>query len=443
MARVEERNPGEPEFHQAVRGVLGDVFGAITEEDQRSEYMRLGVFERLVEPDRQISFRVAWQDDDGQVRVNRAHRVQFNNSLGPYKGGLRFAPSVNPSVLKFLGFEQTFKNALTGLPMGGAKGGADLDPKGLSDDEMMRFCQALMAELHRHIGENVDVPAGDIGVSEREISFLFGQYKRIRNRFTGILTGKGLSFGGSAGRVEATGYGAAYFVEEMLSQAGEEIEGKRCAISGAGNVSIYCAEKLIELGGTVVTLSDSDGTIHDPDGIDESKLAWVKRLKLKRKGRISEYADEYGDSEYLEGETPWAVECDLAFPCATQNELGREDAEKLVANDCLAVVEGANMPIDDDAMELFRSEGVLIGPAKAANAGGVAVSGLEQSQNAQHMYWQPEEVDRQLREIMSRIHLECVERGGGEDAERIDYVRGANLASFHRVSQAMVAYGAV
>lgn len=443
IERVKARNPGEEEFHQAVEGVLADVFAGITEEDERGEYHRLGVFDRIVEPDRQISFRVAWQDDGGMVRVNRAHRIQFNNSLGPYKGGLRFAPSVNPSVLKFLGFEQTFKNALTGLPMGGAKGGADLDPKGLSDDEMMRFCQSLMAELHRHIGENVDVPAGDIGVSEREISYLFGQYKRIRNRFSGILTGKGLSFGGSAGRVEATGYGAAYFVDEMLRQAGEEIEAKRCAISGSGNVSIFCAEKLIDLGASVVTLSDSDGTIRDDDGIDSDKLAFVKQLKLDRKGRISEYADEYPNAEYLDGERPWGVDCDLAFPCATQNELGRSDAESLVANDCLAVVEGANMPVDAEAMELLRSEGVLIGPAKAANAGGVAVSGLEQSQNAQHMYWQPEEVDRQLREIMGRIHLECVERGGGDAAERIDYVRGSNLAAFHRVSQAMVAYGAV
>ncbi|MBA2239647.1 MAG: NADP-specific glutamate dehydrogenase [Solirubrobacterales bacterium] len=437
MELVETRNPGEQEFHQAVRGVLDDV----VEGGLDDELERLGVLERLVEPDRAISFRVTWQDDEGQVRVNRAHRVQFNNTLGPYKGGLRFAPSVNPSVLKFLGFEQTLKNALTRLPMGGAKGGADLDPKQLSNDEMMRFCQALMNELHRHIGEDVDVPAGDIGVSEREISYLFGQYKRLRNRYAGVLTGKGLAWGGSAGRVEATGYGAAYFTTEMLEHAGEQLDGKRCAISGAGNVSIYCAQKLLELGATVISLSDSDGTIHDPEGLDADKLAWVKQLKLERRGRIAEYADEY-EADYLEGETPWSLDCELAFPCATQNELSSEDAETLIANDCLAVIEGANMPIDADAMRLLRSEGVLIGPAKAANAGGVAVSGLEQSQNAQRMSWGPEEVDRQLREIMRTVHAECVEWGESGDGS-VDYARGANLASFDRVSKAMLAYGAV
>jgi len=438
MGGLVQRNPGEPEFHQAVREVYADVLDEALEND---ELRRAQILERMTEPDRTLIFRVTWETDAGELRANRAYRVQFNNSIGPYKGGLRFVKGLDLGTLKFLGFEQTFKNALTGLPMGGAKGGSDFNPKGKSPAEVMRFCQSMMVELHRHIGEDIDVPAGDIGVGEREIAFLFGQYKRLANRFAGVLTGKGMSFGGSAGRVEATGYGAAYFTELMLKRAGGELEGKRCALSGAGNVSIYCAEKLIELGAVVISLSDSAGTVHDPAGIDAEKLESIKRLKLGRRGRLSEFA-ERGDGEYLEGEKPWGIQCDLAFPCATQNELDADDAQELIANGCKAVIEGANMPLTAEATAAFRDQGLAIAPAKAANAGGVAVSGLEQSQNAVRVSWSRETVDRQLREIIERIHSECVAHGEGDDGS-VDYGRGANRAAFRRVAEAMLAYGAV
>jgi len=438
MGGLVQRNPGEPEFHQAVREVYADVLDEALESD---ELCRAQILERMTEPDRTLIFRVTWETDAGELRANRAYRVQFNNSIGPYKGGLRFVKGLDLGTLKFLGFEQTFKNALTGLPMGGAKGGSDFNPKGKSPAEVMRFCQSMMVELHRHIGEDIDVPAGDIGVGEREIAFLFGQYKRLANRFAGVLTGKGMSFGGSAGRVEATGYGAAYFTELMLKRAGGELEGKRCALSGAGNVSIYCAEKLIELGAVVISLSDSAGTVHDPAGIDAEKLESIKRLKLGRRGRLSEFA-ERGDGEYLEGEKPWGIECDLAFPCATQNELDADDAQELIANGCKAVIEGANMPLTAEATAAFRDQGLAIAPAKAANAGGVAVSGLEQSQNAVRVSWSRETVDRQLREIIECIHSECVAHGEGDDGS-VDYGRGANRAAFRRVAEAMLAYGAV
>jgi glutamate dehydrogenase (NADP+) len=438
MAGLESRNPGEDEFHQAVREVYADVLDEALEND---DLRRAQILERMTEPDRTVIFRVTWETDGGELRANRAYRVQFNNSIGPYKGGLRFVKGLDLATLKFLGFEQTFKNALTGLPMGGAKGGSDFNPKGKSEREVMRFCQSMMVELHRHIGEDIDVPAGDIGVGEREIAYLFGQYKRLANRFAGVLTGKGMSFGGSAGRVEATGYGAAYFTELMLKRGGEDLEGKRCAISGAGNVSIHCAEKLVELGATVISLSDSGGTVHDPAGLDPEKLARVKQLKLVDRGRLAEYAEHSGD-EYLEGERPWGLECDLAFPCATQNELGAGDADRLIGNGCSAVIEGANMPLTLEATERLRAEGVAIAPAKAANAGGVAVSGLEQSQNAVRVSWSGETVDRQLREIIERIHEECVTHGELEDGS-VDYRRGANRAAFRRVAEAMLAYGAV
>jgi glutamate dehydrogenase (NADP+) len=438
MAGLEERNPGQQVFHQAVREMYADVFDdAIRDERIR----KAQILERMTEPDRIVIFRVVWETDDGDLRSTRAYRVQHSNSIGPYKGGLRFVKRLDLATLKFLGFEQTFKNALTGLPMGGAKGGADFNPKGKSDMEIMRFCQSMMVELHRHIGEDVDVPAGDIGVGEREIAYLFGQYKRLAARFAGVLTGKGMSFGGSAVRTEATGYGVAYFTALMLKQAGSSLEGKRCAISGAGNVSIYAAQKLRELGAVPISLSDSDGTIHDPDGIDDEKLDWVKDLKLERRGRISEYAEEFG-CEYLEGEKPWGLDCDLAFPCATQNEVGADDAKALLDGSCEAVVEGANMPLTAEASDLFREQRVMIAPAKAANAGGVAVSGLEQSQNAVRVSWSEETVDRQLQEIMEKIHSDCVERGERDDGS-IDYVRGANLAGFRRIAEAMLAHGAV
>jgi glutamate dehydrogenase (NADP+) len=438
MAALAERTPGEEVFHQSVRELLADV---IDDLDPDGPEARMGILERMTEPDRTITFRVVWQADDGSFETNRAHRVQFSDAIGPYKGGLRFAPSLNLDTLKFLGFSQTFKNALTGLPMGGAKGGADFDPKGRSELEVMRFCQALMTELHRHIGEDVDVPAGDIGVGEREIAFLFGQYKRINSRFAGVLTGKGQSFGGSAGRAEATGHGAAYFAALMRKHADSDLEGLRCALSGSGNVSIFCAEKLAELGASVISLSDSDGTVHDPDGIDGDKLAWVKELKLERRGRIAEYADEFG-CEYLEGETPWSLELDAAFPCATQNELDGDDAKALLETGCELIVEGANMPLTPEATERLRSEGVAIGPAKAANAGGVAVSGFEQSQNAARLSLAAEDVDRLLQDVMELVHAECVASGELDDG-RIDYIRGANRASFRRVRDAMLAQGAV
>ncbi|MEM9561721.1 MAG: NADP-specific glutamate dehydrogenase [Actinomycetota bacterium] len=438
MAGLERRNPGEPEFHQAVREVAESLIPVIVE---RPDYDKAQILERLTEPDRIVIFRVTWEDDDGNIRANRAWRVQFNNSIGPYKGGLRFHPSVNLSVLKFLGFEQILKNSLTTLPMGGAKGGSNFNPKGKSDREVMRFCQSLMTELHRHIGDDVDVPAGDIGVGAREISYLFGQYKRLENRFTGILTGKGLAFGGSLVRTEATGYGTIYFLQHMLGEVGDDIAGKRAVVSGSGNVALYAAEKLDQLGATVLTLSDSGGFVHDPEGIGGEKLEWVKELKEVRRGRISEYVERFGGT-YHEGQRPWHVPCDLAVPCATQNELSVDDARALVANGVLAVAEGANMPTELDGVHVFLDAKVLFGPAKAANAGGVAVSGLEQSQNALRISWTRDEVDDRLGGIMASIHEQCVANGRGDDGY-VDYVKGANVAGFVKVADAMLAYGAV
>ena len=438
MRGLVRRNPGEPEFHQAVKEVMGSLIPFMLDHPR---YAAGGILERMTEPDRIIVFRVCWLDDRNRVRTNRAYRVQFNNAIGPYKGGLRFHRDVTLSVLKFLGFEQTFKNSLTGLPMGGAKGGADFNPKGKSDAEVMRFCHSMMTELARHIGEDVDVPAGDIGVGAREISYLFGQYKRINNRFAGTLTGKGVAFGGSLIRTEATGYGCVYFVENMLKRHGEGLAGRTCAVSGSGNVAIYAAEKAVDLGARVVTLSDSGGFVHDPDGIDAEKLAFVKDLKEVRRGRISEYADRFACTHHP-GARPWGVPCDVALPCATQNELDAGDAEVLIANGVRAVGEGANMPCSLEATERFRAAGVLFGPAKAANAGGVAVSGLEQSQNALRMSWSREEVHERLRTIMTEIHEKCCAYGDGGDGG-IDYVRGANVAGFVKVADAMLAYGAV
>ena len=389
-----------------------------------------------------VIFRVCWEDDQGNVRVNRAWRVQFNNAIGPYKGGLRFHPSVNQSILKFLGFEQILKNSLTGLPMGGAKGGSNFNPKGKSDREVMRFCQSLMVELHRHIGEDTDVPAGDIGVGAREVSYLFGQYKRLANRYAGVLTGKGLSFGGSLIRTEATGYGTVYFCENMLNRVGDSMKGKVCSVSGSGNVAIYTVEKAIDMGAKVVTMSDSSGYIYDPDGIDAEKLAFIKDLKEVRRGRIREYAEYYDGVEYFAGERPWRVPVDIAFPCATQNELSTEEAKMLIKNGVIAVSEGANMPTELGGIHAFRKAKVLFGPAKAANAGGVAVSGLEQSQNALRLSWSREEVDQKLRGIMKNIHEKCVEQGIQENGY-VDYVVGSNVAGFIKVADAMLAYGIV
>ena len=435
---LQRRNPGEDEFHQAVHEVAQSVMPFLFE---HPEYRQAGILERMTEPDRIVIFRVTWEDDDGNVRANRAWRVQFNNSIGPYKGGMRFHPSVNQSILKFLGFEQTFKNSLTGLPMGGAKGGSNFNPKGKSDREVMRFCQSLMVELHRHIGEDTDVPAGDIGVGAREISYMFGQYKRLNNRFVGVLTGKGLSFGGSLIRTEATGYGAVYFMENMLETRGQSVKGKTCLVSGSGNVALYCIEKLIDLGAKVVTASDSGGFIYDKDGIDRDKLAWLVDLKENRRGRISEYAEHFG-AEYRQDQRPWVVPGELAFPCATQNELSGQEAKVLVDNGLVGAAEGANMPTDAAAVEYFHQAKILFGPAKAANAGGVAVSGLEQSQNALRISWSRDEVDQRLMQIMKNIHSQCTEYGR-EDDEYIDYVKGANLAGFVKVAQAMLAYGIV
>jgi glutamate dehydrogenase (NADP+) len=432
------RNPGEPEFHQAVEEVVTSLMPFLRD---HPKYTDACILERMTEPDRVIMFRVCWLDDDNQIRTNRAYRVQFNNSIGPYKGGLRFHRDVTLSVLKFLGFEQTFKNSLTGLPMGGAKGGSDFNPKGKSDAEVMRFCQSMMTELARHIGEDVDIPAGDIGVGAREISFLFGQYKRINNRFTGIITGKGLAFGGSLVRTEATGYGCVYFVDAMLKHADDALAGKTVVVSGSGNVATYAAEKAADLGAKVVTLSDSAGYIHDPDGIDAERLAFVKELKEVRRGRISEYADRFGCA-YHDGERPWNVPCDIALPCATQNEIDEADARSLIANGVRAVAEGANMPCTLTATHAFLAAGVLFGPAKAANAGGVAVSGLEQSQNALRMSWSHDEVHTRLRQIMSDVHQKCCEYGEDESGG-VNYVKGANIGGFVKVADAMLAYGAV
>ncbi len=437
MAGLRKRNPGETEFHQAVHEVAEYIIPFVHENPQ---YQKDQILERMTEPDRVIIFRVTWEDDQGNIRVNRAWRVQFNNSIGPYKGGMRFHPSVTLSVLKFLGFEQTFKNSLTTLPMGGGKGGSNFNPKGKSDREVMRFCHSLMVELSRHIGEDTDVPAGDIGVGAREISYMFGMYKRLSNRFTGILTGKGLAFGGSLVRTEATGYGSVYLMREMLGRRGDSIEGKTAVVSGSGNVATYTIEKLTQLGGKVVTASDSGGFIHDPDGIDTEKLTYLKELKGVKRGRISEYAEKYG-CEYHAGKRPWIIPCDLAFPSATQNELNGEEAETLIKNGVTAVCEGANMPTEPEGVTAFLNAKVLFGPAKAANAGGVAVSGLEQSQNSLRISWSAEEVNERLENIMVDIHAKCAEYGA--EGEYMNYVKGANIAGFVKVADAMMAYGAV
>jgi glutamate dehydrogenase (NADP+) len=439
MGGLIRRNPGEEEFQQAVREVAESLIPFVL--DNR-KYYEANILERMTEPDRIVIFRVSWEDDQGNIRANRAWRVQFNNSIGPYKGGLRFHPSVTQSVLKFLGFEQVLKNSLTGLPMGGAKGGSNFNPKGKSDREVMRFCQSMMIELHRHIGEDTDVPAGDIGVGAREIGFLFGQFKRLANRVTGTFTGKGLAFGGSLIRTEATGYGCVYFCENMLNHSGDTIKGKSCTISGSGNVAIYCAEKALQFGAKVLTMSDSGGTIYDKQGIDFDKLAFVKDLKEVRRGRIAEYAQKYPSAQYHESKRPWDVKCDVAFPCATQNEINLADAKTLVANGVKMVSEGANMPTDLAATRYFQENSVIFGPGKAANAGGVAVSGLEQSQNALRLSWSREEVDERLKKIMKEIHAKCLQYGDIGNGN-VDYVKGANIGGFVKVADAMLAYGIV
>jgi glutamate dehydrogenase (NADP+) len=435
MQDIVRRNPGEHEFHQAVREVAEKVVPYI---NRHPKYETARILTRMTEPDRIITFRVCWEDDTGRIRVNRGYRLQFNSAIGPYKGGLRFDPSVNLSVLKFLAFEQTFKNSLTTLPMGGGKGGSDFDPHGRSDMEVMRFCQSFMSELFRHIGKDVDVPAGDINVGSREIGYLFGQYRRLRNEWTGAMTGKGLQFGGSLIRLEATGYGCVYFAQDMLQQHGEDVEGKRCVISGAGNVSQYTAKKLIELGGKVLTLSDRSGFLYVPEGITEELIEAVIELKSDRRQELALLAAERG-LEFHPGERPWRVPCDMAFPCATQNELDGEDARALLANGCDLVSEGANMPATREAAHAFEEAGILYAPGKAANAGGVAISGLEMTQNALRLAWTREEVDERLQKIMASIHEQCVEHGKANG--RVNYVQGANIAGFVKVADAMLAYG--
>ena len=439
MNLVVRRNPAEQEFHQAVKEVLDSLDPVLP---RHPDYEKKQVLERLTEPERVIMFRVPWVDDKGNVHVNRGFRIEFNSAIGPYKGGLRFHPTVYLGILKFLAFEQVFKNSLTTLPMGGGKGGSDFDPKGKSDAEVMRFCQSFMTELCRYIGPDTDVPAGDIGVGGREIGYLFGQYKRIRNEFTGVLTGKALSWGGSLIRPEATGYGAVYFAREMLATRDDSIEGKTCTVSGAGNVAQYTVEKLTQLGAKCVSLSDSNGTIYDPAGIDAEKLAYVMELKNVRRGRIREYADKFPGVEYREGARPWDIKCDCAFPSATQNEITGDDAAQLVRNGCMLVSEGANMPTDPDGVKVFISNKVLFGPGKAANAGGVAVSGLEMAQNSQHVTWPREEVDGRLQEIMHAIHQQAFE-AAEEYGTPGNYVTGANIAGFVKVAEAMLDQGLV
>ena len=437
MNKVTHKDPNETEFHQAVHEVVESLWDFLA---SNREYMHSGVLDRIVEPERVITFRVPWRDDRGQVNVNRGYRVEFNSAIGPYKGGLRFHPSVNLSILKFLGFEQVFKNSLTTLPMGGGKGGSDFDPKGKTDNEVMNFCQSFMLELSKHIGPDTDVPAGDIGVGSREIGYMFGQYKRIRNEFTGVLTGKGINWGGSLIRPEATGYGCVYFVEQMLKHIGNSIEGKDVLVSGSGNVAQYATEKVLHLGGKVVTLSDSSGFIYDPEGISKDKLDWVIDLKNNKRGRIKEYAEEFG-CEYFEGLRPWGISCDIALPCATQNEINGSNAKDLVKNGIIAISEGANMPSDPDAINIFQDSKVLFGPGKAANAGGVAVSGLEMSQNSMRIRWEREEVDQKLLTIMKSIHSACVVHG--DNKKHIDYVKGANISGFIKVADAMMDQGIV
>jgi len=438
IQEVEKRNPGELEFLQAVREVMESLEPVI---ERNPDYKDAKILNRIVEPERQLMFRVPWQDDKGQIHINRGFRFQFNSAIGPCKGGLRFHPSVNASILKFLGFEQIFKNSLTTLPMGGSKGGSDFDPKGKSDNEVMRFCQSFMTELCKHIGPDTDVPAGDIGVGGREIGFMFGQYKRIRNEFTGVLTGKALNWGGSLIRPEATGYGCVYFAQEMLKTRGETFDVKVCTVSGSGNVAQYTVEKLQQLGAKVVTLSDSTGTIHDAKGIDAKKLAWVLDLKNNRRGRIKEYADTF-KAEYLDGKKPWQVPCDCAFPSATQNEIDGNDAKTLLKNGCYLVSEGANMPSTPDAVKLFTDKKILYGPGKAANAGGVATSGLEMSQNSMRLSWTREEVDRRLHDIMVSIHSTCF-KTAEQYGHAGNLVMGANIAGFTKVADAMLDQGLV
>jgi len=437
MEKIKARDPNQPEFHQAVHEVADSLMPFI---EANPKYKEAKILERIAEPERAIIFRVPWTDDDGNIHVNRGFRVEMNSAIGPYKGGLRFHPTVNLGLLKFLAFEQVFKNALTTLPMGGGKGGSDFDPKGKSDDEVMRFCQSFMTELFRHIGHNTDVPAGDIGVGAREVGFLFGQYKRLKNEFTGVLTGKGLNWGGSLIRPEATGYGQVYFAEEMLKTKGDSIEGKICTVSGSGNVAQYATEKCIEMGAKVVTMSDSSGMIHDPDGIDKKKLEYVMELKNVKRGRIKEYAKEYG-VDYHEGDRPWKIKCDVALPAATQNEINGDDAKALIDNGCMCVSEGANMPSTPEAIEVFQNARILYGLGKAANAGGVATSGLEMSQNSLRLSWTREEVDEKLHNIMKSIHEQCVEYG--REGDYIDYVKGANIAGFMKVADAMIDQGVV
>jgi glutamate dehydrogenase (NADP+) len=437
MAKVIEKNPGEVEFHQAVREVVESLMPFI---EKNPKYEKSKILERMIEPERVIIFRVPWLDDKGEIQVNRGYRIEMNSAIGPYKGGIRFHPSVNLGILKFLAFEQVFKNSLTTLPMGGGKGGADFDPKEKSDNEVMRFCQSFMTELFRHIGPDTDVPAGDIGVGGREIGFMFGQYKRLRNEFSGVLTGKGLNWGGSLIRPEATGYGCVYFVQEMLKTRGESLEGKICTVSGSGNVAQYTVEKLIQLGAKVVTMSDSGGFIYDKDGIDRKELNCIFELKNVQRGRIKECANEF-NCEYFKNQRPWEIKCDIAFPSATQNEISEEDAKTLVKNGCIAVGEGANMPTTLEGVRVFQKAKILYAPGKAANAGGVATSGLEMTQNSMRLSWSREEVDKKLREIMVAIHEQCVRYG--KEGNYINYVNGANIAGFVKVADAMLDQGLV
>ena len=437
MDIVTKKNAGEVEFHQAVLEVVESLWDYLQE---NPHYLQAKILDRIVEPERVLMFRVPWRDDRGEIQVNRGFRVEFNSAIGPYKGGLRFHPSVNLGILKFLGFEQVFKNSLTTLPMGGGKGGSDFDPKGKSDNEVMSFCQSFMTELQRYIGPNTDVPAGDIGVGGREIGFMFGQYKRLRNEFTGVLTGKALNWGGSLIRQEATGYGTVYFAQEMLKTRGDSFEGKNVAVSGSGNVAQYATEKVNDLGGKVVTLSDSGGSIYDPEGVDDDKLKWVMELKEVRRGRIKEYADEFG-CEYWEGERPWKAKVDVALPSATQNEVNTDEAKMLVDNGCICVAEGANMPSEPGAIDVYLENKILYGPGKAANAGGVAVSGLEMSQNSMRLSWTREEVDQKLHGIMKAIHEQCVTYG--TDGDFINYVKGANVGGFIKIADSMLDQGVV
>ncbi|MFZ2356570.1 MAG: NADP-specific glutamate dehydrogenase [Candidatus Omnitrophota bacterium] len=437
MLKVIEKNPGETEFHQAVREVVESVMPYI---EKNPKYQEAKILERIVEPERVIMFRVPWLNDKGEIQINRGYRIEMNSAIGPYKGGLRFHPSVNLGILKFLAFEQVFKNSLTTLPMGGAKGGSDFDPKGKSDNEVMKFCQSFMTELQRHIGPNTDVPAGDIGVGGREIGYMYGQYKRLRNEFTGVLTGKGLGWGGSLIRPEATGYGCVYFVEEMLKTKGESFKGKICAISGSGNVAQYTVEKLIDLGAKAVTLSDSDGYIYIKSGIGKKELDFIFQLKNVRRGRIKECTKAF-DCKYVENKRPWEVKCDIAFPSATQNEINKEDAKVLVKNGCMAVGEGANMPSTPEAVEVFQAAKILYAPGKASNAGGVATSGLEMSQNSMRLSWTRQEVDKRLHDIMIAIHEQCIKYG--KEGNYVNYVNGANIAGFVKVADAMIDQGLI